>query len=122
MDLHKIFREGWQWANEQIKFWWRSASQIQTVTVVRRALAEVCAVSVLLVFERPFVKWFTLCYRTVFCPVLSACDIGVLWPNGWTDEDADATGHGGRPRPRPHCVKWGPNSLPLKGHSLPTNE
>jgi len=23
MDLHKIFREGWQWANEQvIKFYW----------------------------------------------------------------------------------------------------
>ena len=23
-DLHEIFREGWQWANEQtIKFWWR---------------------------------------------------------------------------------------------------
>jgi len=26
-DLHEIFREGWQWASEQmIKFWWRSAS------------------------------------------------------------------------------------------------
>jgi len=24
MDLHKIFREGWQWTNEQVtKFWWR---------------------------------------------------------------------------------------------------
>ena len=24
-DLHEIFREGWQWADEQtIKFWWRS--------------------------------------------------------------------------------------------------
>jgi len=24
-DLHEIFREGWQWATEQmIKFWWRS--------------------------------------------------------------------------------------------------
>jgi len=27
MDLHDIFMEGWQWANEQmIKFWWRSGS------------------------------------------------------------------------------------------------
>jgi len=27
MDLHEIFREGWQWASEQmIKFWWRSGS------------------------------------------------------------------------------------------------
>jgi len=26
-DLHEIFREGWQWANEQrIKFWRRSGS------------------------------------------------------------------------------------------------
>ena len=26
-DLHEIFREGWQWANEKtIKFWWRSGS------------------------------------------------------------------------------------------------
>ena len=23
MDLHEIFRDGWQWASEQmIKFWW----------------------------------------------------------------------------------------------------
>ena len=27
MDLHEIFREGWQWANEEvIKFWWQYAS------------------------------------------------------------------------------------------------
>jgi len=26
-DLHKIFRNGWQWADEQvIKSWWRSGS------------------------------------------------------------------------------------------------
>jgi len=53
-DLHQIFREGWQWTNEQMtKFWWRYGSwiriQIHIVTLVRRALAEVCTVSVLLV-------------------------------------------------------------------------
>jgi len=56
--LHDICREGWQWANEQtIKFWWRSGSRIQIrirmrigiTTLVRRALAEVCAVPGLLV-------------------------------------------------------------------------
>ena len=32
MDLHEIFREGWQWDNEQmIKFWWRSESVIYAV-------------------------------------------------------------------------------------------
>ena len=41
---------------------------------------------------------------------------GVLWPNGWMDQDA--TWYGGRPRPRSHCVRWLPSSLPLgKGHS-----
>jgi len=78
MDLHEIFREGWQWVNKQvIKFWWRSGLlsgyrdcfqichywEIQKVVnghsfilihrlaaLVRRALAEVCTVPVLPVF------------------------------------------------------------------------
>jgi len=29
--------------------------------------------------------------------------------------DQDATWYGCRPRPRPHCVRWGPSSPPLKG-------
>jgi len=32
----------------------------------------------------------------------------LLWPNGWMDQDA--TWCGGRPRPRQHCVRWGPCS------------
>jgi len=35
-------------------------------------------------FGRPFVKQFALYYRSV---VLSVCDVGALWPNGWTDQD-----------------------------------
>jgi len=31
----------------------------------------------------------------------------VLWPNGWMDQDA--TWYGARPRPRRHCVRWGPS-------------
>jgi len=43
------------------------------------------------------------------CPVcLYVCDVGVLWPKGWMDQDE--TRHGGRPQSRPHCVSWGPNS------------
>jgi len=52
------------------------------------------------IFGRPFVKRFALCYQTVVC--LS----GVLWPNGWTDQNE--TWHTGRPRPWPHCVRWEP--------------
>jgi len=39
-------------------------------------------------------------------------------PNGWMDQDE--TGHGGRPRPWPHCVRWADPAPPLpKGHSAP---
>jgi len=55
-DLHEIFREGWQWADEQMtKFWWRSGSgiriRIRIAILVRRALAEVYDVPVFLVFS-----------------------------------------------------------------------
>jgi len=46
---------------------------------------------------------------------LSVCDVGVLWPNGWMDQDA--TWYGGRPQPWPHCVRWGPAPPSKKGHS-----
>ena len=32
----------------------------------------------------------------------------LLLPNGWMDQDS--TWHGCRPRPRPHCARWGPSS------------
>jgi len=38
--------------------------------------------------------------------------MGVLWPNGWMDQDA--TWYGGRSRPRRHCVRWGSSSSPPK--------
>ena len=50
-------------------------------------------------------------------PIFGLC---LLWPNGWMDQDA--TGYGGRLRPRPHYVRWGPSSFlfpPRKGHSSP---
>ena len=43
----------------------------------------------------------------------------LLWPNGWMDQDA--TWYGRRPRPRWHCVRWGPSSpkTPRKGEQHP---
>ena len=71
--------------------------------------------------------WTTVC-KTVrrmlsdrclsVCPVslLSDCNVGVLCPNGWMDQDE--TWHADRPRPWPHCVRWGLMQLPSpKGHS-----
>jgi len=49
-------------------------------------------------------------------PVCPVCDVGVLWPNGWMDQDE--TWHGGRPRSWPHCVRWGPSS-PLQRGTAP---
>jgi len=46
----------------------------------------------------------------IFCP-------SPLWPNGWMDQDA--TWSGGRPRRRPHCVRWGP-SYHARGAQQPT--
>ena len=58
------------------------------------------------ILGRPFVKRFTLCYRTIVClSVLSICDVGALWPNGWMYQIQ--TWHGGRPRLRPYCVRRG---------------
>jgi len=55
------------------------------------------------------------------CPVclsvLSVCDVGVLWPNGWMDQDE--TRHAGRHRPWLHSVRWGRSSLPKKGAEHP---
>jgi len=45
--------------------------------------------NVAIVFGQPFVKWFTLCYQSLVCPVAClSCDVGVLWPDGWMDQDA----------------------------------
>ena len=49
-------------------------------------------------------------------PMFGLC---LLWPNSWIDQDA--TWYGGRPRQRPHCVRWGPSSRGPHGkeHSSP---
>jgi len=66
--------------------------------------------NIAMLFGRPLVKRFALCYRTVVLSVLSVCNVGVLWPNrnGWMDQDA--IWYRGRYRPRRHCVRWGPSS------------
>jgi len=51
----------------------------------------------------------------LFC--LSVCNVGVLWPNGWIDQDE--TCYRSRPRPRPHCVWWAPSSPIHKRDTVP---
>jgi len=47
-------------------------------------------------------------------PIFGPC---LLWSNGWMDQDG--TWHEGMPRPRRHCVRWGPSSPPQKGSGAP---
>ena len=52
------------------------------------------------------------------CPVLSVCpvcNVGVLWQNGWMDQDTNGTEQG--PRPRRYCVRLGPPHG--KEHNIP---
>jgi len=67
------------------------------------------------ILGRQFVKRFTYAIRPL--SILSVSNIGVLWPNGWMDQDE--TWHGGRPQPRQHCVTWGPSSPSPKGAQPP---
>jgi len=58
-------------------------------------------------------------YATGPLSVLSVClsvclyNVGVLWPNGWIDQDTPW--YGGRPRPRPHCDRWRSSSPTERG-------
>jgi len=58
----------------------------------------------------PFISavFWRLCYQTVVYPVCSVCpvcNVGVLWPTTWMDQDE--TWHVGRRRPWPLGVKVG---------------
>jgi len=64
------------------------------------------------IFGRPFVKRFALCYQT--SPIFGPC---LLWPNGWMDQDG--TWHGGGPWSKPHCARWSPSSPPPTRRQAP---
>jgi len=51
------------------------------------------------------------------CPVCPVCDAGALRPNGCMDQHE--TWRACRPRPWPHCVRWGPSSPSPKGAEPP---
>jgi len=52
------------------------------------------------------------CLSVCLSVYLPVCNVGVLLPNGLMDEDE--TWQAGRPRPWPHCVRWGfGTQLPL---------
>jgi len=43
-------------------------------------------------------------------PIFGPC---LLWPNSWIDQND--TWYGGTPRPRRHCIRWGPAPPSKKG-------
>jgi len=64
----------------------------------------------------PILSDYPVCLSS---PVLSV-NVGVLWPNRWMTQDE--TWHTGRPRPRPHCFRWGLSSPMVRGTAAPTFE
>jgi len=63
--------------------------------------------------------WTTICKKV--CTMLSDCCLSCLWRCivAKRFDGQDETWHAGRPRPWPHCVRWGHSSPPPKGHSPP---
>jgi len=54
---------------------------------------------------------------------LSVCNVGVFWPNGWTNQDA--TWYGGRPQRLTRCrhgPRLGPGDIVLDGDPAPTRK
>jgi len=47
-------------------------------------------------------------------PIFGPC---LLWPHDWMDQDG--TWHGGGPRSRPHCARWGPSCPCERGTAPP---
>ena len=92
-----------------------------TYNLYKNSFLGRCLFKVCIIFGRPFAKRFALCYRTVVLSCLSSsvCDLGVLWPNCLMDQDA--TWYAGRPRPRPHCFRLGPNVSPLQKRGTSPN-
>ena len=68
-------------------------------------------------YRRHCVRWgpSSPSKRSIAAPA-QLFDPSLLWPNGWTDQDA--TWYGSRPRFRRRCVRWD-RSPPQKGHSPP---
>ena len=63
--------------------------------------------------------WATVCktVRSMLSDRFPVCDVGVLWPNGLTDQDE--SWRAGRSRSWPHCVRWGLSSPSPKGTQPP---
>ena len=57
------------------------------------------------------------CLYCLSCPICLSVTLVYCGKNGWMDQDA--TWYGDRPRPRPHCVRWGPSSPHGNGQSSP---
>ena len=71
---------------------------------------DVGSVNSLLDFLKKLDSFWATVRKTVRCmlsdrslSVCPVCNVGVLGPNGWMDQDE--TWHAGRPPPCPHCIR-----------------
>ena len=107
--------------HDQVSFW----CSIQVNLWIDCQCPAVVELSICFLFlsGRTFVKRYALYMLSDRCLSVSVsvldtvCDVSVLWPNGWMDQDA--TCYGGRPRHRRHCSRWGPSSPTERGTAAP---
>jgi len=80
---------------------------------LRRAVKMCSFLATVCKMVHPMLLDSCLSCRVCLSVCLSVCDVGVLWRNGWMDQDATC-----RPLTWPPCVLWGPSSH-QNGHSPP---
>jgi len=82
----------------------RAVSTACTRPLYMYTYGDVCMVDIdIAIYRRPFGRTFRPILSDRCLSVCPVCNVGVLWPNGWMDQDE--TGHAGRRRPWPHCVR-----------------
>jgi len=103
---------------------WIDRSVILVFGIFLTVGSAIFVAKLFLVFRQPVCRtvrpMLWECCLSVCLSVLSVCpicNVCVLWPNGWMDQDD--TWHGRRPRPWPYCVRWRPIYPSPKGHSPP---
>ena len=104
------------WPNMRLFSFYRQSEVILCVVVYLCVIFS----TFYIVFGRPFVKRFALCYRYVIC--LSCLSLTLVYIVAKRLDGSRWNLQAGRPRPRPHCVRWGPSSPapnPPKGGGAP---
>ena len=86
-------RMSWRYQSWQGDNWLGNILTETRDTLMKEVEFVLLMLIICVVFGRPYVKRFALCYRSVVCPVCLSfcvcpvCSVRALWPNGWMNQD-----------------------------------